>query len=154
MVIILCADCNEYFVANKDGETLWPLPNIAVPEGVPEKVGEAYRDARLALAAGSKIGALMAGRTTLFRMLRDKGMKDFKQMVDDRIITPPLYGGADQLRLWAGIAGHDDIATDAIDEEEVKDIINYLGTVLEAVYTHQAKVDGYVAKTKELKAKG
>ena len=102
-------------------------------------------------AAGAKIGALMAARTTLFRLLRDKEVANFKQLVGQQIITPAIYGGVDQLRLWAAIAGHDDIDVDTFDDQEVEDILDYLGTALEAVYTHQARVDKYVQRTKALK---
>ena len=71
--------------------------------------------------------------------------------MEQRIITPALYGGVDQLRLWAAIAGHDDIEVDTFSDQEVKDILDYLATVLEAVYTHQARVDEYVRRTQELK---
>jgi hypothetical protein len=76
VMVIQCA-CGEEFVARDSGgsigETLWPLLSTAVPDDVPKRVAEAYRDAATALAAGSTIGALMAGRTALIRMLRDKG---------------------------------------------------------------------------------
>ena len=103
------------------------------------------------MAAGAKIGALMAARTALLRLLRDKEVANFKQLVEQQIITPAIYGGVDQLRLWAAIAGHDDIGVDTFDDREVEDILDYLGTALEAVYTHQARVDEYVQRTKELK---
>lgn len=132
------------------GQVLWPLTSPKAPDGVPEKVKEAYEDARLAQAAGAKIGALMAARTALLRLLRDKDVANFKQLVEQQIITPAIYGGVDQLRLWAAIAGHDDIEVDTFDGQEVEDILDYLGTALEAVYTHQARVDKYVQRTKEL----
>ena len=157
IMVIKCGGCEENFVAGYSGgraAVFWPLPGTSVPPDLPAKVGEAYKDARLALAAGSKIGALMAGRTTLIRLLMDnKQASSFKELVDKHIITPALYGGADQLRLWADVVGHEDITTDALKEDEVRDILDYLGTVLEAVYTHQARVSRFVAKTKQLKSK-
>ena len=93
----------------------------------------------------------MAARTVLIRFLRDKQVKNFKQLVDNQVITPAIYEGVDQLRLWAAIAGHDDIDIDTFDDQEVEDILDYLATALEAAYTHQARVDEYVRRTKELK---
>ena len=92
----------------------------------------------------------MAARTALNRFLRDKQASNFKELVDKQLITPAIYGGVDQLRLWAGIAGHDDIGVDTFDDQEVEDILDYLATALEAAYTHQARVDEYVRRTKEL----
>ena len=152
ILIVECRACGEEFVsAERTRQALWPLTRPAAPDGVPAKVKEAYEDARLAHAAGAHIGALMAGRTTLIRFLHDKGATNLKQLVEQQIITPALYGGADQLRLWAAIAGHDDIEVDTFSDQEVKDILDYLATALEAVYTHQARVDGYVRRTQELK---
>ena len=152
VLIVQCRACGREFVSARGAQrALWPLTRPAAPDGVPEKVKEAYEDARLAHAAGAKIGALMAGRTALTRFLRDKGATKLKQLVEQQIITPALYGGADHLRLWAGIAGHDDIEVDTFSDQEVEDILDYFATVLEAVYTHQDRVDRYVRRTRELK---
>ena len=148
--LVSCLSCYHQFVVYID-KAVWPLTSPAAPDGVPEKVKEAYEDARLAHAAGAKIAALMAGRTTLIRFLRNEEAADLKELVERQIITPALYGGADQLRLWAAIAGHDDIEVDTFHQQEVEDILDYLATVLEAVYTHQARVDEYVRRTRELK---
>ena len=64
----------------------------------------------------------MAARTALLRFLRDKKADNFKELVEKQIITPVTYGGVDQLRLWAAVAGHDDIDIDAFDTQEVEDI--------------------------------
>ena len=150
--IVKCRACTREFISEMwTQRVLWPLTSPKAPDGVPEKVKEAYEDARLAHAAGAKIGALMAARTALFRLLRDKEVVNFKQLVEQQIITTAIYGGVDQLRLWAAIAGHDDIGVDTFDDQEVEDILDYLGTALEAVYTHQARVDKYVQRTKEFK---
>ena len=106
--IVGCEACRRLFVVQYD-RAVWPLVSPSAPDAVPAKVREAYEDARLAHAAGANIGALMAARTTLVRFLRDKGVSSFKELVDQQIITPAIYGGVDQLRLWAAIAGHDDI---------------------------------------------
>ena len=129
---------------------MWPLAIPSSPDSVPPKVKEAYEDARRAHAAGANIAALMAGRTALIRFLRDKEASNFKELVNKRIITPSIYGGVDQLRLWAAIAGHDDIDTATFESQEVEDILDYLATALEAAYTHQARVEEYVNRTTEL----
>ena len=148
--LVTCLNCHLQFVVFID-KAVWPLTSPKAPDSVPEKVKEAYDDARLAHAAGANIGALMAGRTAAIRFLRDKGVTKFKQLVEQRIITPALYGGVDQLRAWAAIAGHEDTEVGTFSGQEVEDILDYLATVLEAVYTHQARVDEYVHRTQELK---
>lgn len=153
MSIVECMACSGLFVV--DGRRpVWPLTCPPAPHGVPEKVKEAYEDARLAYAAGAKIGALMAARTTLIRFLRDKNASNFKELVDRQIITPAIYGAVDQLRLWADVVGHEDIDTDTFDAQEVEDILDYLATALEQAYTHQVRVDSFVQRTKQLKDKG
>ncbi len=144
-----CKACERHFVVVGD-RAVWPLTSPPAPEFIPEKVKEAYEDARRAHAAGANIGALMAARTVLIRFLRDKQATSFKHLVEKQLITPAIYGGVDQLRLWADVAGHEDIDVDTFDSQEVEDILDYLATALEAVYTHQARVDKYVRRTKEL----
>ena len=150
MSIVECGACFRCFVV--DGQRpVWPLASPPAPDNVPVKVKEAYEDARLAHAAGANIGALMAARTALIRFQRDKQVNNFKGLVEKQIITPAIYGGVDQLRLWAAVAGHDDIEIDTFDPQEVEDILDYLATALEAAYTHQARVDEYVRRTNALK---
>ena len=147
--VVGCGACGQFFIV--EGErAVWPLTSPPAPDSVPEKVKEAYEDARRAHAAGANIGALMAARTALLRFQRDKEAANFKELVEKQVITPAIYGGVDQLRLWAAVAGHDDIEVDAFDDQEVEDILDYLATALEAAYTHQARVDKYVRRTKEL----
>ena len=148
--IVECGACFEYFVVDSE-RAVWPLTSPPAPESVPDKVKEAYEDARRAHAAGAKIAALMAARTALIRFQRDKEVENFKELVEKQIITPAIYGGVDQLRLWASVAGHDDIDIETFDDQEVEDILDYLATALEAAYTHQARVDRYVSRTKQLK---
>ena len=149
--IVMCRSCSSDFIV-MGGLPVWPLSSPPAPEGVPEKVKEAYEDARLAHAAGAKIGALLAARTALERLMHDRGVSSYKELSDSQVITPALYGGADQLRLWANVAGHEDIDTGTFTAREVGDILDYLGVVLEAVYTHQALVNKFVSRTRELEA--
>ena len=151
--IVRCRACEQYFLVEFD-RVVWPPSCPPAPAGVPEKVREAYEDARLAHAAGAKIGALMAARTTLIRFLRDKNASNFKELVERQIITPAIYGAVDQLRLWADVVGHEDIDADTFDAQEVEDILDYLATALEQAYTHQVRVDGFVQRTNQLKDKG
>ena len=95
----------------------------------------------------------MAGRIALERFLGDKQAKNYKDLMEKQIITPAIYAAVDQLRLWANISGHDDIDVDTFDDKEVEDILDYLGTALEQAYTHQARVDEFVRRTKELREK-
>ena len=147
--VIECGACSQCFVV-AGPRAVWPLTSPQAPDSVPEKVKEAYEDARRAHAASANIGALMAARTTLIRFLRDKQANNFKELLEKQLITPAIYGGVDQLRLWAAIAGHEDIAIDTFDDQEVEDMLDYLATALEAAYTHQARVDEYVRRTQEL----
>ncbi len=160
--VVSCQSCVRLFVVEEtkepDGTVLWPLSGTRVPDGTPDKVGEAYRDARVAFAAGSLIGGLMAGRVTLTRVLRDiqesrdKSVSQFSDLLEKRMITSSIAQAANQLRLWANVVGHDDIPTNSFEKEDVRDILDYLGTLLESLYTHPARVNMFVARTKELKA--
>ena len=153
IAVVECGGCSGHFVVTHgySPKVIWPVAGTNVSEDISKRVGEAYKDARLALAAGSKIGALMAGRTTVTRLQRDKDVSSLKELVEQGVLTPALYGGADQLRLWAGIIGHEDISIDDFTQQEVEDVLNYLGVVLEAVYVHQGIVDKLVKRTEQFK---
>ena len=150
MSLVQCMACTQGFVVVQQ-RAVWPLTSPAAPNSVPDKVKEAYEGARLAHAAGANIAALMAARTALIRFQRDQEVENFKELVEKQVITPAIYGGVDQLRLWAAVAGHDDIDIDTFDDQEVEDILDYLATALEAAYTHPARVEQYARRTKELR---
>ena len=152
IAVVTCKSCEEDFLTS-GVRAIWPQSRIPAPEGVPEKVGEAYEDARLAHAAGANIGALLAARTALGRLMRDKNVGSYKALSEKQLIPATLYGAADQLRLWANVAAHDDIEPGTFDAQEVGDILEYLRLVLESVYTYQAQVDKFVSRTKELEAR-
>lgn len=113
IAVVQCGGCDSKFVAliygSSRAESVWPLANVNPPDGLPQTVKEAYQDARLALAAKSRIGALLAGRAALERMLGEKGASNFENLMEKNIITPALYGMADQVRLWGILAAHTDV---------------------------------------------
>ena len=151
--LVECGGCEKDFLI-LNNRAVWPLSVPPTPEGVPPKVGEAYKDSRTALAAGAPIAGIMAARTTLIRMLREQGVSQFKELVDKQVLTPTLYGGADQIRGWAGVIGHDDIEVDELQRAELEDLLDYMATVLEAVYTQPARVARFARRTGELKQGG
>ena len=114
-------------------------------------VEEAYSDAMLALAVGSKIGALMAMRSMGDRLLRDKGAKTFSQLAGKGVITPAQYGVLDQNRLWANVFGHEDIRTDRIDLSEIAEMFTFVRTILETIYTQPKVAERFAELTKKFK---
>lgn len=147
--IIRCRACDKPFVV-LGTEPVWPLSKKPAPFGVPAQVREAYEDAQIAHAARANIGALMAGRVTLERLMRDKEVSNYKGLADRQLITPILYEAADQIRRWANFVGHEDLDPGTLEHQEVEEILGYLGTVLEAVYTHPAQVAELARRTREL----
>ena len=148
--VVECAACaEEILVERSSNKAVWPLAADRAPESLPSVVGEAYHDALLALAAGSKIGALMAMRTMGERLLRDIGLSRFSQLAGKGVITPAQYGVLDQNRLWANVFGHEDIRTDRIDLSEIAEMFTFVRTILETIYTQPKAVERFVELTKE-----
>ena len=148
--IVQCAACGkEILVERSSNKAIWPLAAAHVPEGVPSLVGEAYRDAQLALAAGSKIGSLMAMRAMGERLLRDRDVKTFSQLAGKGVITPAQYGVLDQNRLWANVFGHEDIRTDRIDLAQIAELFQFVRTILETIYTQPKAAERFAELTKE-----
>ena len=148
--IVQCAACGEeILVERSSGKAVWPLAADHAPEGVPAMVGEAYHDAMLALAAGSKIGALMAMRTMGERLLRDRCTGSFSELASKGVITQALYGIIDQNRLWANTFGHEAISTNQIDLAQISELFEFVRTVLETIYTHPLAAKRLARRTKE-----
>ena len=147
--IVECAACGEEILVEKaSGKAVWSLASVNAPEGVPHRVAEAYRDAKLALAVGSKIGALMAMRTMGVRLLRDKDFKKFSQLSDNGLITPAQYGVLDQNRLWANVFGHEDITTDKIELIDIAELFQFVRSILETIYTQPKIAERFPDMTK------
>ena len=80
---VRCLACNKIIVVDtSQHRVIWPLAADQTPEGVPPLVAEAYSDAMLALAAGSKIGRRMPQEGMLVQIdgshhswLEDRGPK-------------------------------------------------------------------------------
>ena len=150
--VVQCRGCDREFLTEYGLRAVWPLSVPATPADVPPKVAEAYADARRSLAVDSLIGAVMAARTTLIRLQREQGVSRLKELVPD-VLTATLYGGGDQARLWADVAGHGDIDVDELQQVEVEALLDHMHTVLEAVYTHPARVRALAERTADLKTK-
>ena len=148
--VVRCAACEEEILVEiSSSKAVWPLATGRVPEGVPSMVDEAYSDAMLALAAGSKIGALMAMRTMGERLLRDRNMGSFSELACKGVITHALYGIIDQNRLWANTFGHESIRTERIELVQIAELFEFVRTVLETIYTHPLAAKRLSKRTKE-----
>ncbi len=150
MRFVECLACGMVIVVDMSSErVVWPLAADCAPEDVPPAVAEAYRDATLALAAGSKIGALMAMRTMGVRMLRDKGISKFSELASKGIITQAHYDVLNQNRLWANVFGHKDISTERLDVGQIAEMFKLVGLILETIYTQPKAVERFIERTKE-----
>ena len=148
--VVECAACaEEILVEISTSKAVWPLAADSAPEDVPSVVGEAYHDAMLALAAGSKIGALMAMRAMGDRLLRERCVDTFSQLACKGVITPAQYGVLDQNRLWANVFGHKNIPTDRIDLVQIAELFQFVRTILETIYTQPKATERFVELTKE-----
>ena len=148
--VVGCAACaEEILVEIASGKAVWPLTADRAPEDVPSVVGEAYHDAMLALAAGSKIGALMAMRAMGDRLLRERRVKKFSQLACKGLITPAHYGVLDQNRLWANVFGHKDIETDRLDLAQIAELFQFVRTILETIYTQPKAAERFAEMTKK-----
>ena len=148
--VVECAACaEEILVEIASGKAVWPLTADRAPEDVPSVVGEAYHDAMLALAAGSKIGSLLAMRAMCERLLRERGVKKFSQLACKGLITPAHYGVLDQNRLWANVFGHEDIETDRLDLAQIAELFQFVRTILETIYTQPRAAERFAELTKE-----
>lgn len=150
--ILKCEACGERFVANKTGDwvAVYPVPNSAVAEEIPDPVNSEFQEANLCFAVGAYRGCLLVCRTALIDMQREQGVKSFKELVEEKgIISPTLYKQADEVRLWANTIGHEAIVGD-IEQDDVEQLLNFVKILFDTIYVNTKKVTDLAQKRKKL----
>ena len=88
----------------------------------------------------------MAGRTALIRMLRDRGVSKFKDLVERGELTPLLYAQADEVRGWANLLAHEDVPEQAASREDATLLLTYLDFIFDAIYVQPKRLETLKAK--------
>ena len=154
-IVALCGNCQARFIVEEEDyyhqRVVWPLPNVALDQNIPESLREAVVDAQKAHSIGAELAALMAARTALIRLQREQEVQSIKELVDAGKLTATLYAQADEVRLWANIQGHEDVEPGSIDSEDVEELLSYLQAVLQVLYIEPNRLRKRQEKRKNLK---
>ena len=152
--ILECQACRRDFVARKISPTIagwkavYPLAIRAVPDGLPDNIASAFKEAALCFAVEAYQGCLLMARTALIRLQRERGVSSLQELHDKGKISESLYQKADEVRLWANMIGHEDVAPDVVQKEDCEELLAYLEELLHAIYTAPAKLDRLTQKRK------
>lgn len=138
--IVGCIECSKEFVVQKwPPVVVSPLPRISAPSEMPDDIRRVFLEAKMAHAAGAETAAILAARTALIRMQREQE-SNIDKLAEDRKITRLLAHQANELRLWANVAGHDELPAEIPSPEDVGQLLQYLGELFDTLYVQPARL--------------
>jgi len=160
--IVACqaADCGRLFVAEEDRawpggwRSVWPLPGTAVTSEVPETVRAAFGEALLCLAVKAHGGCLLMCRTALIRIQRERKVGSLEELEQSGAISRSLREQADEVRLWANVVGHEDFSEEALTPEACQELVDYMSSLLHALYVQPARLARHREQRKQAKSRG
>lgn len=169
--VVLCQvrECSRavFLVINSYADYIFKHPNATLlaevypaskaqyaPDGVPQLIAEEFREAKECSWNGHHLGAALVGRRVLQAAARDVlGGKrhdlrlEIEAIPDDRL-NKALKEQATHVRLIGNDAAH----VEPVDPEDVRDLLDFVEQVLEALYVGPAKVAKLNAKRDAAKA--
>jgi uncharacterized protein DUF4145 len=148
--IVQCLKCVTEFVV-KHGlplKVVYPEPdlNVETPKEIPEGVRSVLIEAKKAHLSNLETASLLAARTALIRMLRERASSGIDDLADKGVITQFLAEQAHEIRLWANAVGHDDIPADLPNSEDVDQLLGFLDLLFDSIYVQPAKLATLRAK--------
>jgi len=138
--IVACIECLKEFVVQKwPPVVVSPVPRVSAPSEIPDDIRRVFLEAKMAHAVGAETAALLAARTALIRMQREQE-SNINKLADDGKITRLLAHQANELRLWANIAGHEEVTTEVPSAEDVGQLLQYIGELFNTLYVQPARL--------------
>ena len=157
VAVVECTECRHVFIAStsnswsEDWHTVWPVVTTAVPVEIPEPVRSAMAEALLCLGSGALGGCLLMCRTVIIRLQREQKAGSLDELKDRGTISRLLHQQANEVRLWANIVGHEDYSPDTISAESCEELVEYVDSLLDAVYVQPARLASHQARRKQAK---
>lgn len=160
----VCQACNAvvYYRSDKSGSIVidqYPRGDVKPPQGLPEGIEKAFREALICYASGAPNGALLMCRRALQETLnnleapRGQLPAQLEALVSNRTITPKLKEWADQARIGGRIAAHGEGGGEWGDPskiwgtlEDAKVVIEYLQSFFEYAYLIEHRLGGTLKK--------
>jgi predicted nucleic-acid-binding Zn-ribbon protein len=144
--IVKCLQCREEMIVVNDipPAVVHPISandDPAVPKELPENIRRALFEAKKAHAIRLETASLLAARTALIRMQRHQECKGIDELASKGVITRFLAAQAHEIRLWANVAGHDDVPSDVPAPEDVEQLIGFLDVLLDTIYVQPARLE-------------
>jgi hypothetical protein len=156
--ILECQGCYKWFVAKREkyGSNEWsavyPIPHKAVAKEIPQPIKRQFEEACLCLAIGAYTGCLLMCRTAFISLQRKEDVPNLQTLKDKGSISSMLYQQANEVRLWANMAGHDDIPENVC-REDAEQLLFYTEALLNAIYVEPKLLENLTQKRKQIKDK-
>lgn len=134
---------------------VWPPQVASPPDHVPDRILDFYREAHDALHAGAPKASLVMARSAIQLTARELGApkgslkSELEWLKDNDKIAKELYGVADSIRLFGNEAAHPDPdELVAITGDDAEQLISFLETLLQYVFTLRAELDNLTSGSK------
>ncbi len=142
-----CAECHREFVTDsKSKTTVLPLASVSSPPEIPENIRRMVVEAKSAHAVAADTAALLAARTALIRLQRHENCSKINDLVEKGIITKFLANQANEVRLWANVTGHEEVADNVLVPEDVEQLLQYMDVLFDTIYVQPAKLKALQSK--------
>jgi hypothetical protein len=117
----------------------WPLPDAQSPEGVPNEIADAFREAARALGANCPRASLVMSRRTLEAVTVDKGQTSgtlaerLRALSANGALHPSLVDWATEVRLAGNLGAHFDPMS-PVSSEDAKAVLVFVKELLRFMY--------------------
>ena len=149
--IYVCQDCGKRFIAKgifisvkPDPHAtlqwfpIYPIPTREVSKEIPQSIREEFEEAALCFSVSAFRACVFMCQRVLESICQEKIVSGLNDLLGNGIISKTLFDRATEIRLWAGITKHKPL-TDSVAPEDAEELLNYLDSILNAVYVESAR---------------
>ena len=153
-----CQSCGQRFVAkkhkydDKDWIVVYPIPHKIISQEITEPIKSEFEEATLCFAVNAYRACAATLQIALESIWRDKGASGLTDLRDKGVISQSLYDRANEIRLWGNVVKHEAIGV-LVTKEDAEQLLDYLDTILNAVYIEPKRFERLKEKREQLEKK-
>lgn len=161
--IYVCQDCGKRFIAKgifirekpnlsriPQWFPIYPIPTREVSKKIPQPIRGEFEEAALCFSVSAFRACVSMCQRVLESICQEKTVSGLNDLLGNGIISKTLFDRATEIRLWAGITKHKPL-TESVATEDAEELLNYLDSILNAVYVEPARYDRLKQKRQQKK---
>ena len=164
--ILKCGNCGNYSMALWSASRMggmggmhdfkvlpWPLQTVSFPEHWPEDVGRYWMQARRSLEGKNWDAASVMARSAIQLAVRSQKAvgKNLKEEIDDLaskgLLPPVMKQWSHTVRVLGNDSAHPKPESSGADSEDAKDVVQFLGVLLNMLYDLPHQIEQYRKRT-------